>query len=127
MKSCENTQTGRPSTVPYPVTTASPERARLAHPELHLAVADEPVELDERAGIEEAFDPLPREQLAALTLALDRLLAPGVRDLVPQLLQPCELRLGCVVEGHPPEPNALPPSKAGAASFRRARPEQPCR
>ena len=49
------------------------------------------VELDERAGIEELLDPLAREQLALLPLALDRLLGPGVQRLVAQLLELVEL------------------------------------
>ena len=47
----------------------------LAHPELHLAVAHEAVELDERARVEQPLDPLAREQLAALVLLRGRLLA----------------------------------------------------
>ena len=54
----------------------------VAHPELALAVADEPVELDERARIEQELDPLAGEQLAALVLPLDRVL--GTRRARPR-------------------------------------------
>ena len=46
-------------------------RPVLAHVELDLAVTDEAVELDERARIEELLEPLAREELPALALALD--------------------------------------------------------
>ena len=84
-------------------------RAVVAHPELDLAMADEAVELDERAGVEELLEPLAREQLAALALALDVPLARRVRRLLAQLLEPAELRLGRVVDlRHRAEPNAAP-------------------
>ena len=44
----------------------------VAHPELALAVADEAVELDERAAVEEELEPLAREELPALVLPGDR-------------------------------------------------------
>ena len=72
----------------------------LAHAELGLAVPDEAVELDERAGIEEPLEPLPGEELAALTLALDRRLTAGVQRLVTELLQPPQLRFSRVVCRH---------------------------
>ena len=49
------------------------------------AVAGQHVELDERVGIEQQLDPLPRGELAPLVLALDRGRAPGVERLLPQL------------------------------------------
>ena len=57
---------------------------------------DEAVELDEGARIEELDEPLAREQLALLALALDRLVGAGVLGLVAQLLQLVELGLGGV-------------------------------
>ena len=72
-------------------------RAVLAHLELDLAVADEAVELDERARIEELLEPLAREELAALALPRDVLLARRMERLLAQLLEPAELRLGRVV------------------------------
>ncbi len=76
-------------------------RAVLAHVELDLAVADEAVELDERARVEELLEPLAREELAALALPLDVPLARRMERLLAQLLEPAELRLGRVVRlGH---------------------------
>ncbi len=76
-------------------------RTVLAHLELHLAVAYEAVELDERARIEELLEALARKQLAALALALDVPLARRMERLLAQLLEPAELRLGRVVRlGH---------------------------
>ena len=73
----------------------------VAHVELDLAVPYEPVELDERARVEQLLEPLPREQLAALALARDVLLARRVERLLAKLLEPAELRLGRVVRvGH---------------------------
>ena len=83
------------------MTTASPQRAVVAHVELDLAMADEAVELDERARIEELLEPLAREQLSALALALDVPLARRMQCLLAQLLEPAELGLGRVVDlGH---------------------------
>ena len=45
-------------------------------------MADEAVELDEGARIEELDEPLAREQLALLALTLDRLLGAGVLGFV---------------------------------------------
>src|SRR5207244_2017130 len=76
--------------------------AALEHPEVRLAVADVPVELDERAGIEELDEPLAREQLSLLALALDGLVGAAVLGLVPQLLELVELplrRVGTIVRG----------------------------
>src|SRR5436190_2968303 len=63
----------------------------LPHPELGLAVTHVAVELDERAGIEELFRALTREELALVSLTLDRALAAGVTGFVAQLLQALEL------------------------------------
>ena len=72
-----------------------------AHVELDLAVADEAVELDERAGVEELVEALPGEQLAALALPHDRFPVLRGRRLGLELLEPAELRLGRVVRlGH---------------------------
>ena len=76
----------------------------LAHPELHLAVADEPVELDERAGVEQPLDPLARQQLAARALLRDGRRSHRQRGLGAQLLEPAKLRLGRVVR-HPELPS----------------------
>jgi hypothetical protein len=57
---------------------------------------DEAVELDEGARIEELDEPLAREQLALLALALDRLVGTGVLGLVAKLVELVELRLGGV-------------------------------
>ena len=62
---------------------------------------DEAVELDERARVEQLLESLPGEQLAALALARDVLLAARVQRLLAQLLEPAKLRLGRVVDlGH---------------------------
>ena len=73
-------------------------RTVLAHVELDLAVAHEPVELDERARIEELLEPLASEELPSLALPLDVPLARGMERALAQLLEPAELRLGRVVE-----------------------------
>src|SRR5262249_43873126 len=79
-------------------------RASLEHSEVRLAVANVPVELDERSGIEELDQALAGKQLSLLALPLDRLLAAGVLGLLAQLLEPVELRLrrvGAIVRrGH---------------------------
>ena len=75
--------------------------AGLAHPELDLAMSDVAVELDERAGVEELLEPLAGEELAALALTLDVLLARRLQRLRAQLLEPPELGLRRVVDlGH---------------------------
>ena len=76
-------------------------RAVLLHAELDLTVPYVAVELDERTGIEELLDPLPREQLAALALPGDLWLARRARRLLPELREPAELRFRRVVRlGH---------------------------
>ena len=57
----------------------------------------EAVELDERARVEQLLEPFPGEQLSALALARDVLLAARVQRLLAQLLEPAKLRLGRVV------------------------------
>ena len=71
VKSCENTNTLRPSTVPHPVMTPS-VYGRSSSPDGLGAVAGEQVELVERAVVEEVLDALPGEHLALGVLALDR-------------------------------------------------------
>ena len=69
--------------------------------EVGVAVPDVPVELDERARVEQLLDPFPRQQLPALPLPRDRLLVAGMRCLLGELLQPGELGGGRVVDlGH---------------------------
>src|SRR5262249_9481049 len=68
-------------------------RPAIEHPEVRLAVTDVAVELDERARVEQLDEPLAREQLPLLSLALDRLLPRGVLPFVAQLLELSELRL----------------------------------
>ena len=68
--------------------------------EAGVAVARVAVELDEGARVEQLLDPLAREQLAALVLARDRLLASGVLGPLAQLLEPGELRRRRLVGGH---------------------------
>jgi hypothetical protein len=69
-------------------------------------VPDEPVELDERARVEQELEPLAGEELAALVLPCDRLLRARVLRGVTELAQPGELRLGRLVPGRQPdEPN----------------------
>ena len=77
-------------------------RPLLAHAELALAVAHEPVQLDERAPVEQELDPLTGEELASLVLSRDGLLAARVLRGVAQLAEPGELRLGRVVPGRHP-------------------------
>ena len=68
----------------------------LHHVEVGIAVAHVAVELDERARVEQHLQPLAREQLPLLALALDRALAPLVRGLLAQALELFELLLGRV-------------------------------
>ena len=83
------------------------ERPVLAHPEFDLAVLDEPVELDERARVEQQLDPLAGEELAVLTLPRDRPLRRRVRRGLAQLAETRELRLGCLLhESSLTEPSA---------------------
>ncbi len=49
----------------------------LLHAEVGAAVRDEPVELDERARVEQQIDPLARGELAGLVLALDASAPPA--------------------------------------------------
>src|SRR6185295_10454921 len=74
-------------------------RAALEHPEVRFAVADVAVELDERARVEQLDEPLAREELALLALALDRLVGAGVLGLVAEVPQLVELGLGGVGAG----------------------------
>ena len=74
-------------------------RPLILHPELALPMPDEPVELDERAGVEKQLESLAGEELSALVLARNRRLGAGVRRLVAQLAEPGELRLGGLVAG----------------------------
>ena len=69
-------------------------RAPLEHPEVRLAMADVPVELDERARVAELLGAFAREQLSLVALPRDRLLRPGVPRLLAQLGQPLELLAG---------------------------------
>ena len=50
-------------------------------------MAHEPVELHERAGVEQLFEPLVREQLPLASVLLDRLLRALVRGLLAQAVQ----------------------------------------
>jgi hypothetical protein len=60
-------------------------------------MAYEPVELHERAWVEQLLDPLAGEELPLLALSLDVPLAGMVARLRAQLFQPAEPRLGRVV------------------------------
>jgi hypothetical protein len=57
---------------------------------------DERVELDQRAGVEQPFEPLARESLAALALALHRALVARVPRPLAQSLCVRELLGGGV-------------------------------
>ena len=57
----------------------------------------EPVELHERAGVEQLLETFPGEQLSALALAGDVLLAGRMQRLLAELLEPAKLVLGRVV------------------------------
>ena len=69
-------------------------RSALHHSEIGIPVADEAVELDEAAGVEQLLEPLAGEELAALALPLDRLRVALVRRLVAQRRGVLELPLG---------------------------------
>ena len=92
VKSCENTQTGRPSIVPWPVTTASPQGRFRSMSKSRGAVAHERVELLERARVEQLLDPLAGGQLALGVLLLLGLRV-GVDRLLAQLVELRELLL----------------------------------
>src|SRR5439155_9443106 len=68
----------------------------LEHPEIGLTVTDVTIELDEGSRIQQLDQSFAREQLALLTLALDRLLGTGVLGLVAQLAKLVQLGLGGV-------------------------------
>ena len=69
-------------------------RPALHHPEVRVAVADEAVELDEAARVEQLLDPLAREELAALALPLDGAgSSPRVKRLVAEPRELVELAL----------------------------------
>ena len=65
----------------------------VVHVEFVRAVADEGVELLERARVEQLLDPLARGQLALRVLLLNRLFGRRVDGLLPQLAQVGELLL----------------------------------
>ena len=69
-------------------------RPPLHHPEERVAMANEPVELDERARVEQLLDPLAGEHLPLLVLSRDGLLATGMLRLLAKLSQLLELPLG---------------------------------
>ena len=64
-------------------------------------MANETVELDERARVEELLDPLVGKQLPGVVLPLDRRFAARVGGFLAQLREPIELPLGRFVgRGH---------------------------
>src|SRR6059058_2945441 len=74
VKSCENTTTGRPSMVPWPVTTASPQGR-------FLSISKSCVRWRTNVSSswnEPVVDPLARGHLAALVLLLDGGLGAGL-------------------------------------------------
>ena len=82
----------------------------LAHPELGLAVPHETVELDERARVEQLLETLPGEQLSALTLARDVLLAARVEPTPRAAPRANEAWLRSC-RGSPPSAPSLMPSR----------------
>ena len=85
----------------------------LVHVELVRAVADEGVELLERARVEQLLDPLARGQLALRVLLLDRLLGGRVDRLLAQLAQVGELLLeGLGVAARARGADSMRPSRA---------------
>ena len=103
VKSCEKTKTLAAEDRPVAGDDRVAVRPPLEHPEVRLAMADVPVELDERARIEQLLDALAGEQLPLGALALDRLLAARVPRSLAQLLEPRELGLGRLhLGGHVP-------------------------
>ena len=92
MKSCENTNTLRPSTVPQPVITPS-VYGRSSSPEACARCrASRSTSLNE-PSVEQVLDALPGQQLALGVLALDRPRRPGVVRLLASLEQVVELVL----------------------------------
>ncbi len=70
VKSCEKTQTWRPSISAVAGDDAVAGNAFLFHPEVGAAMGLELVELDERAGVEQELDPLAGGHFARLALFL---------------------------------------------------------
>jgi hypothetical protein len=68
VKSWEKMATGRPSTVPQPVTTPSPQGPGTVQSEVGRAVALEGIQLGEAAGVEQGEDALAGAALATLGL-----------------------------------------------------------
>ena len=115
VKSWLNTHTRRPSIVPWPVTTASPQGRVLSMPNSVRAMADVRVELLEGAGVEQLLDPLAGRVLALRVLLLHRLLGGVVDGGVAQLLELLEL-LYVRLEGflaHGRGESMLPPCEGG--------------
>ena len=92
VKSCENTNTLRPSTVPQPVITPS-VYGPLLEPGRVGPVAGQQVELVERSLVEEVLDALPGQQLALGVLTFDGSGRAGVVGLLAPLLQVVDLVL----------------------------------
>ena len=69
VKSCEKTNTFRPSIVPQPGDDAVGQGAGVLDAEAVRPMAGEHVELDERAGVEQLLEPLACGELAAVVLA----------------------------------------------------------
>src|SRR3989454_4636082 len=63
----------------------------VGEPEVHRAVRDEAIELDERARVEQRVEPLARRQLSLLVLDLDALFAAAEQRLGALLLEQIEL------------------------------------
>jgi hypothetical protein len=71
VKSCENTNTGRPSMKPRARHDAVAEELLVAHAEVLGAMDDEAVDLAETALVEQQRDALARRELALLVLLRD--------------------------------------------------------
>ena len=87
VKSWLNTNTSRPSIVPWPVTTPSPRTLLVQEAELRGPVGDERIELDERPWVEQQVESLARGELAHGVLSLDAKRSPTEERFGTQCLE----------------------------------------
>ena len=92
VKSWLNTNTSRPSIVPWPGDDAVAQVALAIQPEIRRPMGNERVELHERIGVEQQLEALARGQLAAFVLLFDAFLTAAEETLSSHLLQTRELR-----------------------------------
>ena len=90
VKSCEKTNTSRPSIEAVSGDHAVAEEVLLVEPELRRPMGDECVELDKRTRVEEQVESLARGQLSPGMLPLDPDGAAAKQRLLAHLPQPID-------------------------------------